>query len=505
MPWKVGTFKVYFEGNRVKNDVAQMHEAIDGGMVPIGHRFFNQDISSIMEEPSLTPGRSWTAKIIGAVPGIFDEGAGAATMRAIDKAGDFWHNTLLWDRVGDLQAGLYANFRDELVAKGVDRQTSVRVAAHFANRFAGSLPQEAMSSGARKVANMLLFSRTFTLGNLGVMKDMLTGLPKDVLAQIERDAGQVDPAAAGYAKSLARRKAMAVVATDIGLFYIGNSILQSGLNIMLGDSSLDKEGHAYVERMQGAFNNAVDHPLAMLQPFNFLQSLSATSQNEPQRQDRLWVGNTKDGTSIYARNPAGKIGEEMIGWMTGPLDMMRRKQGTIVRPAWQILSNDRGFGRKVYDPEADSVGKYLQNAANIARVIAESQVPIGQINAASDLVKGEGDAKLNALQTFGPFGGITFSKGAPGGPAIGELYHARAQHDYDVQRAMPDLRKQIQSGDLEGARERMKELGIPPGLQRYYIRTTQNPETRLSPRVLKDFYRYATPDQLERFENQRQR
>jgi hypothetical protein len=28
--------------------------------------------------------------------------------------GDFWHNTLLWDRVGDLQAGLYGNVKADL-------------------------------------------------------------------------------------------------------------------------------------------------------------------------------------------------------------------------------------------------------------------------------------------------------------------------------------------------------------------------------------------------------
>jgi hypothetical protein len=124
----------------------------------------------------------------------------------------------------DLQDGLYSNFRDDMLAKGIDRQTAARTAAHWANRYAGALPQEAMSDGARKVANLLLFSRSFTLGNLGVMKDMLTGLPKDVIAQIERDAGfgkgsiaaadAESPAAqaVSYAKTLARRKAMSVVA-----------------------------------------------------------------------------------------------------------------------------------------------------------------------------------------------------------------------------------------------------------------------------------------------------
>jgi hypothetical protein len=115
------------------------------------------------------------------------------------------------------------------------------------------------------------------------------------------------------------------------------------------------------------------------------------------------------------RQPAGKIGEEFLGYMTGPLDMMRKKQGTIARPAWQIMNNDAGFGRKIYDPDADTPAKYLKNLGLIAAHLAKSQFPEGQIGAFSDLVKGEGDAKVNALQALGPFAGVTFSKGAPGG------------------------------------------------------------------------------------------
>ncbi|MDO8596634.1 MAG: hypothetical protein Q7R45_08420 [Sulfuricaulis sp.] len=500
MPGKVATFKVYFEGNRVKNDPVIMREAIDNGLVPIGKRFFNQDISSIMESPDLTPGRSWTAKVLGFVPGLFDEAAGVAVKRSIDKAGDFWHNTLLWDRVGDLQAGLYVNFRDDLVAKNVDRQTASRAAAHFANRFAGALPQEAMSNAARKVANSLLFSRTFTLGNLGVMKDIATGLPKDVLALIERDTGTLAPNALSEIKSIAKRRAIGVVVADMVLMYAGNALLQNAMNVMVNDSTLDAEMHGYAVRMQDALTKMQEHPLSLIQPFNFFQSLSATTQNEPSKQDRVLVGYTKDGTAIYARNPAGKIGEEFVGWMTGPLDMLRRKLGTLARPAWQIMSNDKGFGRKVYDPAADTPAKYLQNAGNIALAIVEAQGPTGQISAFADLVKGEGDAKVNALQAFGPVGGFTFSKGAPGGPGLGEVFAAKQQHEYAVDAALPDIRKQIQRGDIAGAQARMSELGIPGGLQRFYIRTSINPATRLSGRTLRDFYLYSTAEQRQRLE-----
>jgi len=500
MPGKVMTFRVYREGFRAKNDIPTMKEAIDGGLVPIGHRFFNQDISSIMEEPNLQPGRSWTAQVLGFVPGLFDPEAGTAVKAAIDKAGDFWHNTLLWDRVGDLQMGLYVNFRDGLLQKDVDRQTAARAAAHWANRYAGALPTEAMSDGARKLSNLLLFSRSFTLGNIGAMKDMLTGLPKDVMAQIERDGGTLDPKAI---RSIAVRKAVAIVTLDMGLMYIGNSLLQNGMNVLTQDSTLDEEMHGYAQRMADELRAVKEHPLKLLQPLSVVGSLSATAENEPGRDERIRVGYAADGTAIYARNPAGKIGEEFTGYLSGPLDMIRRKLGTIARPVWQIMANDKGFGRKVYDPNADAPEKYLANMGAIAKLLAESQLPEGQIGAFMDLVKGEGDAKVNALQAFGPIAGVTFSKGTPGGPAIGELYHAREMHDYAVQAQLPDIRKQIQRGDVQGARDRMTELGVPAGLQRYYIRTSQNPSLRLSPKALRDFYLYGTPEQKQRMEQLR--
>jgi hypothetical protein len=343
---------------------------------------------------------------------------------------------------------------------------------------------------------------------------MFTGLPKDVLAQIERDGGlgkgltgeaaeESAEAAVKYAKTMARRKAMATVGMDMAMLYVGNSVLQSAMNVMFNDSTLDKELHGYVSRFRDALSNVREHPLSLLQPFNFMQSLSATNTNEPGRQDRVLVGYAKDGTGIYARNPAGKIGEEFIGYMTGPLDMMRRKMGTIARPVWQIMENDKGFGRKIYDPNADTPGKYLSNIGAIVAHIAKSQFPEGQFNAFHDLVTGEGDKKVNALQAFGPVAGVTFSKGAPGGPAVGEMYHARQQHDFAVQSALPDIQKQYLRGDVSGAMSRMTELDIPAGLQRYYSRVWANPGTRLSGRTLRDFYMYATPEQRARLENLR--
>jgi hypothetical protein len=184
--------------------------------------------------------------------------------------------------------------------------------------------------------------------------------------------------------------------------------------------------------------------------------------------------------------------------------MLRRKLGTIARPVWQVLANDKGFGRKVYDPNADTPEKYLKNAGAIASHFAKSQIPEIQLSSAADLATGQGDRTLALAQTFGPIAGVTFSKGAPGGPAAGELFRAQEQHRFDVSEAMPDIRKMIQSGDVSGAQKRMIDLGIPPGLRQFYVRTTLNPTARFSPRAMQQFNQYATPEQRARFQRARE-
>ncbi len=117
----------------------------------------------------------------------------------------------------------------------------------------------------------------------------------------------------------------------------------------------------------------------------------------------------------------------------------------------------------------------------------------------------KGDETTSKLRLFGPMAGLAFSHGYPGGPAAGELYHARAMHDYAVDAALPAIRKEILNGNIDGARDWMTKLGVPPGLQRFYIRTSEDPATRLSGRTLRDFYLYGTPEQKQRFEKARSR
>lgn len=497
MPGKVATFKIYFEGNAAKRDPEVMTQAIMHGLVPIGHNFGIQDVTSLANPDSIKAGRSWTAKAVGAIPGLFSRDAQQRVYRTIDRMGDVWHNTLLWDRVGDLQMGLYTNLRDHAVKKGMDPDSAQYVAAHFANRYAGALPLEAMSSMSRKIANLLLFSRTYTLGNLGAMKDVVTGLPRDVQAQIERTAGE---AGLSKIKSMARRKALTILATDIALFYVGNSLLQSGVAYMTGRQDLSDIELGYAKRLGMLLQKGTQNPLALLNPFQDLQDLSATSENEPGRENRVLVGFDHNGTAIYARNPVGKIGEEFTDWLSSPIQTLKKKLGTFARPTYEALTNDAGFGRHVYDPNAHGAAAVAKDVGKIIQLYIGSQVPLDSLKSAANLLmeNDKQNKEIDVYKTLGPLVGVTFSKGAPGGPAVGAMYSLREQHDAAVQEAMPDIQLQIRNGDILGARKAMHALKIPPGLQNYYIRAARNPRIRLNTKSARELIRNASPEDRAR-------
>lgn len=499
MPGKVITFKVYFDGNIAKNNPEIMSAAIQEGLVPIGHRFFMQDITGIMEDPTLNPGRSWTAKAVGGAVGLVNKGAGEIVKRGIDTAGDFWHNTLLWDRIGDLQMGIYSNVKADLIKKGTEPQTAGRISAHFANRYAGALPNESMSALARKVANFAFFSRTFTFGNLGVMKDMINGLPRDVQAQILRDAGE---AAKFEAKGIAQRTAIKAFAMDIALMYGMNSALQSGFDAMKRDKSLDQIQQGYVDRFERMVKHSQENPSDLLKPFAMLESLTPLSENEPGKEYRVLYDYEDSGTGVYVRLPTGKIGEEFLAWGTSPLDILKRKEGTVFRPLIQMMTNDKGFGRRVYNPDLPGFTGAAKAVGNIAWNFMSQQAPGDSLESALELARGKAD-KTDALKVVGPFFGLTFSKGAPGGPEIGEMFTVERRHRAEVADAMPDVKKLLKHGDTDDALARMYEAHMTPQEIKATLRFAGMPRSRMTPKALLKFYQTAPPEEKDRMNKMR--
>lgn len=465
-PKGVLTLSAYFKGHQAKLDPKIMTEAISAGLDPIGHRYFNQDIAGIAaaEGQDIAPGRSWTAQLLAYVPSLFDKEAGNEVKRFVDKFGDVWHNTFLWDRIADLQMGIYTHFRDKLIAAGEDELSSQRMAAHFANRYAGALPMEGLSKAARTTANLVLFSRSFTLGNAALFKDVVMGLPSDVRAQILRDAGRTG---LDNIQGVARQKATGMLALDIALSYAGLTLAAGAVAWMTG------------VKFQGPW------------------------ANEPGKEKRFLIGYQPDGTAIYGRLPTGKVGEELFDWPTDFRDTLLRKLSPYARLMYAMAANDKGFGQALYDVHNHTPAAFAKNVGRVVAFAAGGILPEGQMQAASDMVTGSTDRKTAALGAIGPAFGLTISRGAPGGPAMADIYQVKDEQQFRFEEARADIVRQIKTGDIAGARAKMTELGVSPGLQKYYIRTAINPGARLSKRALQDFLLSATPEQKSRLASDR--
>lgn len=530
-----GGVHLYFRGNQLKVAYPQrVGELIDAGLNPLGPRGFIQDITAAIGEPGIgeAPGHSWTAKIARAIPDFFDPakpgqtvgGAGDKVAAAIDKMGDIYHNTLLWDRVSDLHFGLADFMSDRLVGEGHDRVVADRIAAQFSNLVVGSIPKEAMSAGARQTMNMLFFSRSFTAGNWGMVKQALVGLPRPIAAQIERDLLQIhgfpdseiqsgaaeaaSPEVAAEiedamrsAKSSARWKAGTSIAMSFGLMYIGQALLQHAFNVLRFDHTVNDETQEYVRRFQDWWKDLQesDDPGVLL---GVLNHLSPTYDNEPGKNNRIKVGYASDGTAIYMRPFFGKIGEELLG-ITDPMDAFRAKLNPLeVRAPLEVLINDQGFGRIVRDPNAKGLLGYVMNFWRGLHHIIEGALPEQQLQGAHDLIMGEGDPTVNKLRAFGPFGAFTASQGRPGGAEKGEMGAVRGALQSRFDLAWPDLRRQINRGDEEGAKQWMRQNGVPekgnwPSIN-LAIRAAKNPSF-VSPAATRNFMRTATPAEIERF------
>lgn len=503
-------FGLYYRGNRIVNNAGRSSELIQRGLNPMGPRGSFQDITAMMEQPDLVSGyhTSWTGKLLGFIPGLFDESKGVAVERAIASAGNFVHNTLLWDRVRDVQFGLADHLSDRLVGKGVDRLTADRVATHFSNIIVGSIPKEAMSEAARATANVLLFSRSFTLGNLSTFKQAAMGLPKPILAQIERDfgiSGASIPAegvaeASKIASGIARRKAVSTIAMSAGLYYVGNALLQHAFNIASRDSSINEELQGYARRYKSLMDDVSQDPFELR---HLISRLSPTYDNEPSKQDRAYIANDPQGTGLYARNPTGKFGEEMVGYPTHPMTMLRQKLSPLAGGILDILENDKGFGRKIYDDNDTSIKGDIQTAFAVAKHLVMKHLPEGQILGGLDLLRGDGDTTTNLLRLTGPMLGFTISRGMPGGPAKGEAQEVKNEFETRFNLAWPDIKKQIQRGDTVGANAALDALRVAPSMRRGLYRAALNPASSLRGRTVQNFYLHATDEQKMRFDRAR--
>lgn len=475
-PLGVGFGLAYFHGHAVRQEENTMALAYRNGYVDVSHERSPSRVSIAADTSNIVPGGGWGSQLIGAMAAFRDRAVQDTSRtweqnakRAVDAGADFWHNTMLWDRVADLQAHIFKTYLDKYVKHGFDEDVAAKIAAHVSNRYAGALPREALGKWSRALADVAFFSRSFNLTNMGVYKDLLTGLPSEVQAAIRMAHGEAKLSRAQASMRFTAAKALALdLMIAKGLVYLGQAAVASAFGI----------------------------------PFQ------KPTQNEhsPQNDKRSYVfaGYDSDGTGIYVRLPTGKTAEDLQSWISKPKDTAARKLSPFARFAIQFASNDTGYGRRMYDPYADTNKERLQNIAKIMGAFTGSFLPDNELAAIGAATKPTAEP-IDEARAFLPLLGLTVSHGARGGPAVGvyEQEQARIRAQFQDQEA--DIKQQIRHGDLIGAKERMNKIGVAPSYQSFIIRTTLHPGLRLSAAAIRRFYLGATPQEREAFEDARGR
>ena len=493
-PAKVGSGYLYWKGHILAKDSELMNKLIGAGMVPIGaNKNSMMDITDVArgigkEGGWGDPNESWVSLSLQKLGNALKDGAGDAIKAKADALGDFVHHTLLWKQVGAIQVGIANDMLQHLMAKGYSEKAALTLAAHFSNRYAGAVAQENMSEIARKAANVMLFSRSFNMGNVGAMKDVFYGMPEGLKAKLMEDVGELE---GKRAMSYARRKAIGSILVEVGFAVIAMSLVQSAVDKWKKDKSLDEIQEGYLRRLRGIIGDIKEHPFnpKSYNPYK----ISPTWENEPGRQDRINMGPQENGRYEYMRLPTGKVVEDMIGWATEFGETFNKKMSPVAKAVWQDIENDKGFGIPVTDPE----GSPWKKAYELAAHLAKAQVPWDTLKNVYDLQQGKA-SDLDKDKLVGFLTGFSYSQGHPNGPEAGVASKTEERIKASRMYAMEEVKQLVKYGREDDARERLEQVGLDQREISKIMRTITDPHQGLSKQQNRRFNRHSTDDEKAR-------
>jgi hypothetical protein len=500
-PVKMLTFQLYAKGHALLRDNALLKEAVENGLVPIGENHSQSiDVTDIAQNFKPLgdrwgdPNESWLTLSVEKLGNLLHDGAGSATKRGMDAAGEFLHHTLLWKQIGALQMGIYADAKQRYMTKGFSEEAAGIQAAHLANRYGGVVAKENQSAWARKLANVLLFSRSFNFTNLGTIKDTWGAMPTGLKALLSERA----PADANRAEWQQRRKAWSVIALDVGLAVIATSLMQDFVDAIKKDKSADEIARGYIDRAKDMVANIAQNPL---KPGSYNpMRLSSTWANEPGKKDRVDMGASVGERHEYMRLPTGKVAEDLIGWTTETLETFERKMAPIPKAVMEASLGKTTIGMPVADPNGSIIKRIGEGVAHVMK----AQLPWDDLTRVYDWMQGHA-TELDKKKVMGTVTGFTFSQGHPGGPEA--AVNQKTQDRFEMARryVMQLVKDDLKRGDEDRARERMEAIGMTPREINRAIQQALEPRSGLSKQARQKFERRANDTEREEMERQRSR
>jgi hypothetical protein len=260
--------------------------------------------------------------------------------------------------------------------------------------------------------------------------------------------------------------------------------------------SAEQIAQGFVRRLQRVGARVAEHPLDILNPFDMVESLSPAGESAPGvpkemgKEDRIYIGKDNTGRAMYARNAFGKLGEEFIGWLTKPLEMIRRKQSTFVRPVREAIEGRDNWGTDLYDKDDHSMTGGIKAMGQLVGHWLAAQVPDLALGGLYHAVTGAPHGDIEAAKFLAPLlTGTTISQGHPLGPVLGGIKQLEQKQEMRLRREYGAIHDLVERGEDDQARQRLADIGIQPGPAQRIITGIKNPQ-----RGARAVMRRATPE-----------
>jgi len=394
---------------------------------------------------------------------------------ALDKAGEFWHGTLLWDRIGDLQMGMYdrmtkqnlirdikkfekKNDRKPDAAEALKLEEDAKYAAgEFANLIAGAFGKEDFGAGWRNFLNSVLFSRSYTMSNLRLAKYGVGSMPKHLIGQMQ--------AAKGVSK------------TDAARAFTGLAV-----------ATLFKDTFLLFGTMQGmnyAFTKMNDIP-----DKNGNVGGHYSWDNEPGKTWKIAIGTKENGQVVYMGSPF-RAARDILEIGAKPRELLANKRNPVLTTAMQWVEN-RNFKGKTILKDGDA---WYEHIAGTATHLAKGMTGYDTLYST---FSPDDESWRNRYRLLG----LQISHGSPGGMVAGNLRSIMREQQDEKDLILTEASELMKGKDQAGAVQLMVDNNFTKGEIEGFIIRSKHPYAKLLKDLnWKSLYYKATPEQKKKLDN----
>lgn len=450
--------KYYVEGYRLNKVAENRTDAIQHNVRFLGGRGYKQDIYGEIEV--------LRDNILHKV----DPKLG----NAFDKAGHFWHGTLLWDRIGDLQMGMYDHFWKKNYVRDVKKfkketgkkpnaEEAARIkedakytAGEFSNLIAGAFGREDFGIGWRNFLNSVLFSRSYTMSNLRLAKYGVGVMPKHLIGQMKATRG-LDKADAARAFT---GLAVATLFKDLFLFFGTLHGFNYALTKM--NDIPDKNGN-----IGGHYG----------------------WDNEPGKEWKIAMDVKENGQVVYMGSPF-RAARDILEIGVQPRMLLANKRNPVFTTVTQWVENRNWKGKTILKDGDDWYEHIAETSKHLAKGLTGFDTMYSTFSP-------DDESWRNRYR----FLGLQVSHGAPGGMRAGNIRQIQREQQQEKDIILAQATEHIKRGREDEAITLMIDNSFTKGeIEGFINRSTDPYATMLKNLDLKGMYRRATPEQRKRLD-----